>query len=243
LLPLVILGLVTIIATMLEYWSQRWRTFVPLSAFHDGPADDYELAMLTDGDKLVVLVALLNLESRGTLKLARGGSRLPWPGVGTGGGAAPTPSIVASIGFLEPPADPVETAVYRAVLAGHDSEKGICADSGVALALDDVRHSLVANGLLLDLWPVPPELAEHPWFQDLNPRTLLGHELVRRLRKAHPVELERPLAHFGTRMLTKVDADLARTRARGVPRQRWSGILAWSDFTGDGGDLDMGGSW
>lgn len=84
---------------------------VPLSAFHDGPANDYELAMLTDGPDLVVLVALLNLESRGALKLARRESRLTGPGAR----AQPTPSIVASIGSLEPPADPVETAVYRAV--------------------------------------------------------------------------------------------------------------------------------
>ena len=49
-IALLLVCLVSIVESRLRYWWRRWRIFVPLSAFHDGPADDYELAMLTGGD-------------------------------------------------------------------------------------------------------------------------------------------------------------------------------------------------
>lgn len=235
------MGLIALIATTLQYSSRRWRTFVPLSAFHQGPADDYELAMLTGGPDLVVLVALMNLESRGALELARVESRLPRLEAGSG----PRPSIVASIGSLEPGGDPLEAAVYRAVAAGNETEKQrIGAELSVARALDDRHRRLVANGLLVDPALVPQELAEHPSFQNLNPRTLLGNELVRRLRKSHPGESVGTLvALFGPRMLAKVDAGLARARARATPCARRNGFLAPCAFGGDAGNMDAGGTW
>ena len=234
-----------IVDTTLEYARQRWRTFVPLSAFHEGPADDYELAMLTGGRDRVVLVALLNLDGVGALELARTGSPFRRPAAR----ALAKSSMVASVGWLEPPAHPAETAVFRAVLAGNESEERIAGDPGVIAALGDLRQRLVATGLL-DPRPLPPELAKDPRFRDVNPRSLLGHELVRRLRKNHPVESVGTLvALFGEKMLAKVDADLAPARA---PTRR---VLSWQtippsplgDFGGDGmgegGEVGTGGTW
>jgi hypothetical protein len=70
--------------------------------------------MLTEGRGLAVLVALLNLDSVGALELARRGSRFRRPGAKV----EPDSSIVASVGWLEPPAHPLEAAVFRAVSPG-----------------------------------------------------------------------------------------------------------------------------
>ena len=229
----------------MRYARQRWRTFVPLSAFHAGPADDYELAMLTEGRDLVVLVALLNLDSVGALELARRESRVRWPAPR----AEPESSMVASVGWLEPPVHPVETAVYRAVLAGNESDERIAADPGVGAALGQVCQRLVATGLL-DPRPLPPEVAADPRFSDLSRRSLLGNELVRRLRKNHPVDSVGTLvALFGETMLSEVDADLARARAPARRRLSWQtvALATFGDFGGEGmgqgGEGDTDGRW
>jgi hypothetical protein len=210
---------------MLGYARRRWRTFVPLSAFHDGPADDYELAMLTEGRDLVVLVALLNLESAGALELARRESRLRWRGES----AASATSIVASVGWLAPPSHPMERAVFRAVRAGSESEESIATDTAVRTALDDLHQRLVLTGLL-----EPPPLIDDPELDDFIVRSLVGHELVRRLRRNHPVESVGTLvALFGEKILTDVDSDLARRRAPTRPVVAWR-TIALGDTGGDG---------
>ena len=223
----------------LRWWRRRWRTFVPLSAFHDGPANDYELAMLTGGPDLVVLVALLNLESRDALELARTESRSWRPR----GSAERPPSIVVSVGWCHLPLNVTERAVYNAVLAGNESEDRVGADPGVLAALDGLRQRLVATGLL-DPEPVPTELAGEPWFDCRSaPRTLLGNGLVRRLRRNHPVESVGTLvALFGTGMLAKLDAGLVRARTLEVPRPRSSGFFVPTFFEGDGVEVETGGA-
>ncbi len=238
-----IVALVLLVCMVVEYCRERWRTFVPLSAFHDGPADDYELAMLTEGRDLVVLVALLNLDACEALELARTGFRvrLPWERR-----EHPLP-IVASVGWLHPPTHPVERAVYRAALAGMTSEERIRADRQVAVALDELTERLVAAGLLVPQ-PPPPALAEPERHPNFRPRTLVGHELVRRLRRDHPVESVGTLvALFGDKMLSKVDDGLVRARARATARAqpRWStiGLSALGDSGWGGGEDETGGSW
>ncbi|MGI8808634.1 MAG: hypothetical protein ACR2KK_12455 [Acidimicrobiales bacterium] len=236
-----------VVDSTVRYAWQRWRTFVPLSAFHDGPADDYELAMLTEGRDLVVLVALSNLDSVGALELARRESRFRRPGAKV----EPDSSIVASVGWLQPPAHPVEAAVFRAVFAGNESKRTIADHSAVGAALGDLCQRMVATGLL-DPRP-PPELAERQWFRGFHPRSLLGNELVRRLRKNHPVESMGTLvALFGEKMLAKVAADLAPARAPTRRPLSWetialSALSALGDFGGDGmsggGEVDTGGTW
>lgn len=242
LVALLVALVAAVIDSTVRYAWQRWRTFVPLSAFHDGPADDYELAMLTEGRELVVLVALLNLDSVGALELARRESRFRRPGATV----EPDSSIVASVGWLEPPAHSVETAVFRAVFAGNESKRTIADHSAVRAALGDLRQRMVATGLL-DPRPPPPELAEESWFRDFHPRSLLGNELVRRLRKNHPVESVGTLvALFGEKMLAKVDADLAPARAPTRRALSWETIALGGfggDGMGDGGEVDTGGTW
>lgn len=235
----------SIVDSTVRYAWRRWRIFVPLSAFHDGPADDYELAMLTEGRDLVVLVALLNLDSVEALELARRESGFTRPGTKV----EPDSSMVASVGRLEPPAHPVEAAVFRAVFAGNESKRTIADYAAVGAALDDLRQRLVTTGLL-DSRPPPPELDDDPWLGDLPPRSLLGKELVRRLRKNHPVESVGTLvALFGEKMLAKVDADLAPAQAPSRRALSWETITlsALGDFGGDGmgegGEVDTGGTW
>ena len=211
---LLVICVATAVDRAVRYAWLRWWTFVPLSAFHDGPADDYELAMLTGGRDRVVLVALLNLDSVGALELARQSC------VGRSSGIAePTSSMIASVSRLEPHAHPAEAAVFRAVLAGHESEERIAADPGVGAAISDLRQRLVDTGLL-DPRPLPPELAEDPLFRDFSLRTILGNELARRLRRNHPVESVGTLvALFGQKMLAKVDPDLAHVPAPAPSRR------------------------
>ena len=134
--------------------------------------------------------------------------------------------------------------MYNAVLAGSESEERIAADPGVLAALARLRQRLEAAGLV-DQNPPPPELAAEPWFDGANlPRTLLGDELVRRLRRNHAVESVGTLvALFGAGMLKKVDTGLVRARPRGVPRRRRSGFFVPSFFEDEGGEAETGGTW
>ncbi len=214
-----------------QYWLQRRRTFVPLASFYPVPADDYDLAMLSEGRSLVVLVALLNLEARGALDLTRWPFRL-LPRRGATRDSVP---IVARLTSTPVRVDhPVDQAVYRAIVSGCDSEETITNHAQVVAAIDDVEARMVERGLFHTRRELVQLRRGRRWFE-LPPseQSPVGKDVLRRLRKScrgtkTPRSLATRVGLDGRPMLWRADPALARFL--GVARPGGNGVFAPTGF-------------
>lgn len=212
-------------------WRYCSRVSVRSPSPRDTVDDKYKIARLAGGQRLVVLVALMGLEARGALQLARApfASWQPWTSPGA-------ESIVVALG---PPPGPaaheVERGVYAAVDAGATPLDEIASHPQVAAVVDRIEGELVEAGFLL--------------LVGAHTRTPRGAHVLRRLRKTsagrHGDVLTAlfgesrtgrvgvtDLAIFGEGFLWRIDPGVAR--ALRIPRPTRQGTFT-ATASGDGG--------